>query len=313
MISFRYHIFTIVAIFLAVGLGVLMGTSVVQPALIDNLERQVGDLKRDLGDTRAQVGELEDRVEDQQRAGDILPLVDGGTLTDVPVVIVTHDEVDGRLLLQARQSLSEAGAELVAVLSATDRMAASDDQARESLEEILGMFGGSDPVALRERAAEVLAQRLVEGSPRRGANPGQVDVLDRLLAANFLTTPPGTPGVSPADLPDIGGEVVVVLSGGLDEPFAPPQDFLVPLVEGLVQQGATVAAGESASTEYPFVPELRSDDSVGDGARMVTVDDLDFSVGGAALVLGLERLLLLGEGGNYGIKPGATGPIPPIT
>ena len=47
MISFRYHIFTIVAIFLAVGLGVLMGTSVVQPALIDNLERQVGDLKRD--------------------------------------------------------------------------------------------------------------------------------------------------------------------------------------------------------------------------------------------------------------------------
>lgn len=312
MISFRYHIFTIVAIFLAVGLGVLMGTSVVQPALIDNLERQVGDLKRDLGDTRAQVGELEDRVEDQQRAGDILPLVDRGTLTDVPVVIVTHEGVDGQLLSQARESLSEAGADLVAVLSATERMAASDDQARESLEEILGMLGGSDPVALRERAAEVLARRLVEGSPRRGANPGQVDVLDQLLAANFLTTPPGAPGVSPGDLPDIGGQVVVVLSGGPDEPFAPPQDFLVPLVEGLVQLGATVAAGESASTEYPFVPELRSDDSVGDGTRMVTVDDLDFSVGGTALVLGLERLLLLGQGGNYGIKPGATGPIPPI-
>ncbi len=313
MISFRYHIFTIVAIFLAVGLGVLMGTSVVQPALIDNLERQVGDLKRDLSDTRAQVGELEAREEEQQRAGDILSLVDGGTLTDVPVVIVTHDGVDGRLLLQARQSLSEAGANLVAVLSATDRMAALDDQARESLGEILGMASGTDPVALRERAADVLAQRLAEVSPRRGSNPGQEDVLDRLLAANFLTTPPGAPGVSPGDLPDIGGQVIVVLSGGPDEPSVPPGDFLVPLVEGLVQLGATVAAGESASNEYPFVPELRSDDSVGDGARMVTVDDLDFSVGGAALVLGLERLLLLGQGGNYGIKPGATGPIPPIT
>ncbi len=313
MISFRYHIFTIVAIFLAVGLGVLMGTSVVQPALIDNLERQVGDLKRDLSDTRAQVGELEAREEEQQRAGDILSLVDGGTLTDVPVVIVTHDGVDGRLLLQARQSLSEAGADLVAVLSATDRMAALDDQARESLGEILGMASGTDPVALRERAADVLAQRLAEVSPRRGSNPGQEDVLDRLLAANFLTTPPGAPGVSPGDLPDIGGQVIVVLSGGPDEPSVPPGDFLVPLVEGLVQLGATVAAGETASNEYPFVPELRSDDSVGDGARMVTVDDLDFSVGGAALVLGLERLLLLGQGGNYGIKPGATGPIPPIT
>lgn len=312
MISFRYHIFTIVAIFLAVGLGVLMGTSVVQPALIDNLERQVGDLKRDLSDTRAQVGRLEAREEEQQRAGDILPLVDGGTLTNVPVVIVTHDEVHGRLLLQARQSLSEAGADLVAVLSATDRLAALDDQARESLEEILGMASGTDSVVLRERAADVLAQRLAEGSPRRGANPGE-DVLDRLLAANFLTTPPGAPGISPGDLPDIGGQVIVVLSGGPDEPSVPPSDFLVPLVEGLVQLGATVAAGESAGTEYEFVPELRSDDSVGDGTRMVTVDDLDFSVGGAALVLGLERLLLLGEGGNYGIKPGATGPIPPIT
>lgn len=312
MISFRYHIFTIVAIFLAVGLGVLMGTSVVQPALIDNLERQVGDLKRDLSDTRAQVGRLEAREEEQQRAGDILPLVDGGTLTDVPVVIVTHDGVDGRLLLQARQSLSEAGADLVAVLSATDRLAALDDQARESLEEILGMASGTDSVVLRERAADILAQRLAEGSPRRGANPGE-DVLDRLLAANFLTTPPGAPGVSPGDLPDIGGQVIVVLSGGPDEPSVPPSDFLVPLVEGLVQLGATVAAGESASNEYPFVPELRSDDSVGDGTRMVTVDDLDFSMGGAALVLGLERLLLLGQGGNYGIKPGATGPIPPIT
>jgi hypothetical protein len=45
---------------------------------------------------------------------------------------------------------------------------------------------------------------------------------------------------------------------------------------------------------------------------MVTVDDLDFSVGGAALVLGLERLLL-GQGGNYGIKAGATAPLPPLT
>jgi hypothetical protein len=46
---------------------------------------------------------------------------------------------------------------------------------------------------------------------------------------------------------------------------------------------------------------------------MVTVDDLDFSVGGAALVLGLERLLLLGQGGNYGIKAGAMAALPPLT
>jgi len=109
--------------------------------------------------------------------------------------------------------------------------------------------------------------------------------------------------------------LVIVLSGGRGEPLIDPQDFFVPLVEGLVERGATVAAGESVSTDYPFVPALRADGAAGDGTEpsMVTVDDLDFSVGGAALVLGLERLLVLGQGGNYGIKAGATAPLPPLT
>jgi hypothetical protein len=43
---------------------------------------------------------------------------------------------------------------------------------------------------------------------------------------------------------------------------------------------------------------------------LVTVDDLDESRGGAALVLGLERRLLTGQGGDYGVKGGAA-PLPP--
>jgi hypothetical protein len=42
---------------------------------------------------------------------------------------------------------------------------------------------------------------------------------------------------------------------------------------------------------------------------LVTVDDLDLAAGGAALVLGLDRLLLSGDGGAYGTKDGAE-PLP---
>jgi hypothetical protein len=55
-----------------------------------------------------------------------------------------------------------------------------------------------------------------------------------------------------------------------------------------------------------FVPLLR--DGGLDG--LVTVDDLDESRGGAELVLGLERLLLSGQGGDYGVK-GDAAPLPP--
>mgnify|MGYP003289752437 CR=1 FL=1 len=43
-------------------------------------------------------------VEALQEAGDILPSLDPGTLTDRPVVLVTHDAVDPRLF-----DLSSAG------------------------------------------------------------------------------------------------------------------------------------------------------------------------------------------------------------
>ncbi len=313
MISFRYHIFTIVAIFLAVGLGLLFGTSVVQPALIHDLRRQVDQLTKEGSDTRAEVSDLKTQVSDLEKAGDILPSLDPGTLTDTPVVLITHDGVDAGLLSEARRSLSEAGTKLVAVLSVTDRMGGADDGSRQSLAQLLGMSSDTDAATLQDRAAQVLAQRLASGGPRRGTQPAGSDPLEAMLAANFVTTPSGSPAISAADLPGIGGkgEMVVVLSGGQGEPAVSPEGFFVPLVDGLVQRGAIVAAGESSSTDYPFVTALRSAADPLEASRMVTVDDLDFSVGGAALVLGLERLKFLGQGGDYGIKAGTIGPLPP--
>jgi Copper transport outer membrane protein, MctB len=311
LISFRYHIFTIVAIFLAVGIGLLFGTSVVQPALIRDLRRQTQQLTSDLKDTRAEVSRLQGEVANLQASGDILSSLDPGTLADYPVIILTHEGVDPHLLSQTRQALAEARVKLVAVLAITDHLALRDQRDRAALAQILGMSPSADPADLQQRLAQDLADRLATGPPRKGVS-SQPDVLDRLLTQNFLTTTPGSPTISRSDLPRLGGQgqVVIALSGGQGQPAVEPQDFFVPFVVTLVKRGASVAAGESADTAYPFVPVLRSSGGAGDGERMVTVDDLDFTVGGAALVLGLERLLLLGQGGNYGIKAGATSPLP---
>jgi hypothetical protein len=60
------------------------------------------------------------------------------------------------------------------------------------------------------------------------------------------------------------------------------------------------------ATAVPFVDLLRR----GGPDGVVTVDDVDESRGGAALVLGLQRLILTGEGGDYGVKDGSE-PLPP--
>ena len=40
MIPWRYHLVSIMAIFLALGLGVLVGTTVINPGLVKNLSSQ---------------------------------------------------------------------------------------------------------------------------------------------------------------------------------------------------------------------------------------------------------------------------------
>jgi hypothetical protein len=316
LISFRYHIFTIAAIFLAIGLGIVVGNIYVQPGLVNNLRSQTEELRGEMSDLRGQVSGLQTRVTQLQRAGDILSEVDAGGLEGVQIAIVTQDGADEGMLAQARESLDTAQADVVAVLSVTDRMGVAEALDREGLAQIVGMSAESDPAVLQKAAATLLARRLSEGAPTpEETSPSPApDPLDEFLQEQFLRFPAGLPKISEASLPEFGGNglVVVVLDGGEGEPISDPERFMVPLVDEMVRLGGTVGAGESASTEYPFVTTLRGDGGPADGIRMVTVDDVDLSTGGTALVLGLERLLALGEGGNYGIK-GDVRPIPPLT
>jgi hypothetical protein len=313
LISFRYHIFTIVAIFLAIGLGIVVGNIYVQPGLVDSLRSRTESLRGDLSDLRAQVSGLGTQVAQLQRAGDILSELDKGGLAGVEVAIVTQDGADDRMLAQTRNSLDTARADVMAVLSVTDRMEAADGLARQALAQIVGLPAESDPAVLEQAAAALLAQRLANGATvSTGVSP-QSDPLDQLLRGQFLRFPSGQPKVSEAALAQFGGKdlVVVVLDGGQGEPTIDPESFMIPFVDELVRLGSDVAAGESASTDYPFVPTLRADGPA-DGTRMVTVDDVDLTAGGAALALALERLVLRGVGGDFGIK-GDVRPIPSLT
>lgn len=311
MISFRYHVFTVVAIFLSVALGIAVGNAYVQPALVDQLKEQTLRLQRDLDEARADLAGERARLDRLEQATDVVPLLVDGNLLGQRVVVVTHVGVDEASLVQVRRALDAAGADLVTGLALTEQMAAREPQDRAELANLLGMSVGDDPAPLIERAVAALADRLATGPPRRGAQPSGDDVLNGLLRGGFLALPDGSPALSEADLDEFGGngEVVVVVAGGEEEPLPTTEEFLIPFVAELRTRGAAVAAVESAGTTYPFVPVLRGDAEV--AGQIVTVDDVDLSIGAAALVLGLERLLAIGQGGDFGFKGSDVTPIPP--
>ena len=302
MISLRYHIVTIVAIFLALAIGTLAGAAFVQPALQEELQNQTERLQRNNDGLRAEVDDLRGQMAGLGDFVDaVAPSLTRDRLSGTPVVLVTQTGVEEGVLSQAQAALSNAGANVLTTVSATEELVSDDPATQEQLATIVG-----EPTAsadeLPTRAAQALAQGLSPSTTVVGGT-----VLDELLSAGFLA-PIGS-GPSQSTLDEIGqpGQVVVVLSGGRgDEPPLPPEDFAVPLVTRLAELNVPVAAGESLLSDHPYVSLVRADGSDG----TVTVDDLDRTMGGAALVLGLEDLIATGVGGAYGVKDGAD-PLPP--
>jgi hypothetical protein len=304
VISLRQHVVTIVAIFLALALGMLAGSAFVQPRLVDTLRTQVESQRGQMDDLRSQVTELRNQLAQEQAFNDVaLPHLTAGRLIGLVIVVIAQDGVDDALVNETRQALEEAGATAV-VLSARATLAPQDQEGQAALADLLDLPGAA-PEDLPTLAAEALADRLA--SPERRDPPDQ-GLLHRLLAEGYLA--PVDANVSEDTLSTIGGsgQMVVVLAGGSrQDPVMGPEDFAVPLVQRLADLGLAVAAGESVDSAVPFVPLLRA--SGVDG--VVTVDDLDESRGGAALVLGLEQLRRTGNGGDYGVKGGAA-PLPPL-
>ena len=300
VISFRYHVVTIVAVFLALAIGLLGGGAFVQPALQDQLERQTLEQLRNNAELREQLDEVRTEVAAMNGfASSAMPYLARDRLVGSTAVIVAHEDVEDAVVATAEEALTIGGAEIVASISVSSDLLSEDPETQAQLADILRIFS-APPEELSEAAAAALARRL-RAAPDVGALPEE-DVLNRLLSAGFLDTSEEKP-----NLDEIGrsGQIVVVLAGGATEESAlAPEAFAVPLVEALTELEVPVAAGESATTPVPYVGAV-------DGDSVVTVDDLDLTMGGAALVLGLDRLLATGEGGTYGLKDGAD-PLPPL-
>jgi hypothetical protein len=294
VISFRYHVVTIVAVFFALALGLLAGSAFVQPRLEEQLKSQSQSQRRTIQEQGTELGHL------RAFADSAVAWLMTDRLVGTPVVILTQEGVPDGVVGEAQRALSEAGARVVATLSARAKLVSQDPS---DVRELAQIAERPDAVAedLPPIVASALALRLSDG-PAQGGR----DVLHDLLAAGFLTAIGSQ--VSDATLKQIGGagQAVVIVSGGpQSQPAVPPERFAVPLAEDLGTLGVPVVAGQATDSAYPFVEVLRADG----GDALVTVDDLDLSVGGAAMVLGLQQLMTDGRGGAYGVADGAA-PLP---
>jgi Copper transport outer membrane protein, MctB len=293
VISWRYHIVSIVAVVLAFGLGILAGTAVVNDEFVGALQQNFDQAQAERDEARAEVALLEDFVTDLQ------PTLRDDRLLGREAVVVTVEGMDG----PAQRSVDElaaAGVDVEATLRLTRRLAdPRDPQDLESLREILGT-SSTAPADVAAEAADALATRLAVGPPSEGA-----DILAALLDAGFVTADRDLDQNALRGIGGVSSPVVVAAGGPPRDDVPPPPALMVPLSEALVRLGALSAMVGPREDGYGFVAEVREDAQIPD-CSVVTVDHVDTAIGGIALVLGLERLLLdpdpgFRPGGDYGI------------
>ena len=303
MISWRYHVVSIVAVVLAFGLGILAGSSVVGDELVEQLRQNTRQAREERDQALALVAQHQAVAEGLQAT------LRDGVLTGEEAVVLTMGGVDEPARVTVEE-LTAAGVDVLATLELDPRLThAETPENVAAIEEVLGL-AGSDPDSLSGRMADALAVRLAAGPEE-----GEEDLLGALMQAGLVSA---DRDLDEDALLRIGGagQLMVIAAGGRPAPeVGEPESFLIPFTERLVQLGSAATGVGPTEDDYGFVRSLRQAPEILDCA-MVTVDDIDLeAIGGTTLAMGIDRFLEdpdpeFRPGGDYGLEDDAMMIIP---
>ncbi|MBE0467833.1 MAG: copper transporter [Candidatus Desulforudis sp.] len=283
IIDIRYHIASLVAVFLALGIGILVGSSILgvdtlasqQEQIAERLENHLNELREENRMVRAEVTALEAEIDLQsQFLKDVLPFLVGGRLDgyQIALVEISTYPVDHDL----RGLLKNAGAEVVS----TTRI--PGDLNVEGHEENLLSLGLPAPASRDE------LHGLLAGELARAVVEGPSPLVEYLTGEGLIS---------------VGGEYgrpldAAVLLGGGDSTAAPAAVLGFPIIDRLQGYGLRVCGVEERAAPVSFIKEFQA-------KLACTVDNIDTTPGQFALVL-----VLAGQDGHYGVKETAQRMLP---
>jgi hypothetical protein len=275
VLDFRYHALSLVAVFLALGIGIILGAtlgdSVVSQANKDVRSSLRGDVLDALSRARKATDQLAQRDRFDMAA---FPYIAGGKLRGQRVAIVSSGALPQEVENSARNAVKDAGGAIDSVSQVDAR---------------------PDTVAL----ANALGSRFKS----LGGDPTQLGQLGRGIG-HALATGGRFPRRLQTSFPDSfkgdyrGADAVIFYRTNDDRDTA-AKTFESALIEGLRSTRVPVVGAERSETDPSQIPYYRN-------AGLSTVDDIDIPPGRIALVL-----TLTGRRGDFGFKKTAEAPLPP--
>ena len=273
MIKLRTHIISLTAVFLALGIGLVLGSTFLDRTFVDALDAQVRRLN-DRVDQRTEEVEALNRVINEQTLTEEAAADAGyeqllaGQLTDAQVVVLANRGIDEDQVDRTVEVLQAADAEVPAVVWLTDRWNPTDPQRSAEIAESLD-FDTTDPAQVTAEAAAMLGLALAGPTP--ATNAPATNAPSTTAQGDPTTTAP-TDGAASTSTTGISPGTTVALDAGpeelldrltdaelIEQEAAPAGNLSVPGPEALIVS----ITGEGSSLDpkkayLPIVTELVS-------------------------------------------------------
>jgi hypothetical protein len=308
VIDFRYHLVSIVAIFLALALGIVLGSTTLSGSVSDTLRQQASSAAKTAQQARLAQRDLQHRVDGQEQFGKILaPQIVANRLKGQSVVLIETPGAGNDSIEQVSELAKDAGAAVTGRVTIQKKLFNDDQQT--TVDELSTQLKADDvsfpaDASAYDKAGAVLANALVTKDPGKSGREDAVGgaVLNGFKEAGYVTTS-GKPGqhatlavmVAPAaayayDGGDADNKALISLAAALDA----------------AGRGTVVGGPPTSAQEGGLIAALRDSDA---GDSVSTVDVVDTPSGQVVAILALQKEIG-GKSGQYGTGAGVSGYLP---
>jgi len=280
LIDMRYHVISLVAVLLALGIGILLGTTLVERGLISEQKSQITSLKKTFGEIKDKNNQLHEELTTYEDfASQVSPYLISNALVGRSLALIDTAGANGADAETTKKAIASAGGNVPVSIEMADPKVYSDVKVLNSLAQIFQM--PADAEALRQRVYSEVANQLVTAS-----NPAVLDALEK------------------AGVLQMNGTLTGPLSGGImlsSDEKADPDELAksdVPLIKALVAVGFPLIGVGGDKTDDKVLQTYKAN-------GISTADHINTVPGQTAMVMALS-----GRGGSYGTGSSADRLIP---
>jgi cell division protein FtsB len=292
LINIRHLIITIVSVFLALSMGILIGIQLEshdlilkqQESIIDKMEIRFEELNKTREDLKNEIKKLDDiNLTNNIYINNVFPDYIKDKLNGLNVAII--ETTEDYSFKDLRKALKGAGANISSIINITDKVVGLNEDEKNAFLEYYSIKNNN--VGDDKNPSSLIINSIIDAMVLGKS----FEEIQYLAENGYLHTY----GSFEHNID------FVIIAGGSNQKTEKVNLIDIPLAKEFLHYSVPVAGVENSQAEYSYMEYYKKE-------RISTVDNIDNVIGQTSIILIIE-----GIDGNYGIKKSAESLMPQLT